>query len=63
MWYYKKLNEDDQNFVAVNQCEICGIEFRSLSPSTTKYCPDCGEKIRKDQNRERVRRYRERLKD
>ena len=46
----------------VNTCEKCGTEFTAENPSSTKYCPECGKEIRAQQNRERVRRYREKLK-
>ena len=46
----------------VNTCEQCGVEFSANNPSSTKYCPECGKQIRAQQNRDRVRRYREKQK-
>ena len=50
------------HYRAVNICVQCGKEFTSNNPSSTKYCPECGKVIRAQQNRDRVRRYREKLK-
>ena len=63
-WTYKRMIKPEGGILyrAVNTCEQCGIEFISENPSSTKYCPECGKQIRAQQNRERVRRYRERLK-
>lgn len=64
-WYWKKTKDEKRHctvYTAINTCMQCGAEFRSNNPSSTKYCPECGKKIRAQQNRDRVRKYRERLK-
>ncbi len=64
-WMWKRVDNPNgrcARYIAVNTCEKCGVEFRSNNPSSTKYCPECGKQIRAQQNRDRVRRYRERLK-
>ena len=60
MWYWKidKRERGITYKIAVNVCERCNVEYRSDSPSASKYCPSCAEIIRKEQNRERVRRFR-----
>lgn len=61
MWFYKDLGVDGHchRWKAVNQCERCGAEFESRSPSSTLYCPECAPIVRAERNRERVRRFRE----
>ena len=63
-WFYKKIKKENgcTCYQAINICEQCGVEFTSDNPGSTKYCPECGKQIRAQQNRDRVRRYRERLK-
>ncbi len=64
-WYWKQTRDQKRHctvYMAMNTCMKCGKEFRSNNPSSTKYCPECGKLIRAQQNRDRVRRYRERLK-
>lgn len=63
-WKYKRMNRPEGGILyrAVNTCEQCGKEFIAENPSSTKYCPECGKVIRAQQNRDRVRRYREKLK-
>ena len=63
-WQWKRTIKPNGRvmYVATNYCEQCGTEFMADNPSSTKYCPECGKQIRAQQNRERVRRYRERLK-
>ena len=63
-WQYKRIIRPDGKiwYRATNTCEQCGVEFISDNPSSTKYCPECGKQIRAQQNRDRVRRYRERQK-
>ena len=63
-WKYKRMNSPDGRlwYRAINTCEQCGKEFIADNPSSTKYCPLCGKVIRAQQNRDRVRRYREKLK-
>lgn len=60
MWFYKDLGSDGHvhRWKAMNRCERCGTEFESKNPSSTRYCPECGEVVRAEQNRERVRKYR-----
>ena len=63
-WKYQRtvLPNGRTCYKSINFCEKCGIEFIAENPSSTKYCPDCGKEIRAQQNRDRVRRYREKLK-
>lgn len=51
-----------RRYVAMNNCERCGVEFKSDSPSSAKYCPECRKLVSAQQNRDRVRRFRERQK-
>ena len=63
-WNWKRMERPDGRtcYRAVNTCVQCGKEFIAENPSTTKYCADCGKQIRAQQNRDRVRRYREKQK-
>ncbi len=63
-WRWKRIDNTKGHavYMAINTCMQCGVEFRSNNPSSTKYCPECGKQIRAQQNRDRVRRYRERQK-
>ena len=63
-WHWEKVSSEKGHtvYMAMNTCMQCGAEFRSNNPSSTKYCPECGKQIRAQQNRDRVRRYRDRLK-
>ena len=63
-WQWKRMVKPDGHacYRAVNTCEQCQREFISEQPGSAKYCPECGKQIRALQNRERVRRYREKLK-
>ena len=63
-WTWKRMEKPDGHkyYQAVNTCVQCHREFIAVNPSTTKYCPECGKQIRAQQNRDRVRRFREKVK-
>lgn len=54
--------QTEAKITGINICMKCGKRFKSNKPSSTKYCPECGKQIRAQQNRERVRRFRDRNK-
>ena len=60
MFYWKETKDERGRklFVATNICENCTLEYNCNSPASSKYCPDCGERIRREQNRARVAKYR-----
>lgn len=43
-------------------CTVCGKQIETPYPNK-KYCTDCGKQIRAQQNRDRVRRHREKRKE
>ena len=49
-------------YVARNICERCGTVYSDGNPASSKYCDDCKKTVQAEQNRERVRRYREKRK-
>lgn len=65
-WYWKKKPKEDGKsgciWLAVNTCTICGAEFNNGNVAASKYCPACAKEVQAKQNRERVRRHREKLK-
>ena len=63
-WQWKRivLADGHVRYRAVNTCEQCQREFIAENPGSAKYCPECGKQIRAQQNRDRVRKHREKLK-
>ena len=56
--FWNWLDEQIEKKKIGNICVNCGQTFKSENRNT-KYCPECGEKIRAQQNRDRVKRFRE----
>lgn len=57
--FRKWLNDQIEMKKEGNICINCGGLFKAKNPGVAKYCPDCGRIIKDQQNRDRVRKYRE----
>ena len=59
-WKAEADSDGNVSYKAYNNCQQCGKEFYTDFPNA-KYCPECRKQIRAQQNRDRVRRYREKV--
>ena len=48
------------NGVGFTRCQKCNKLIKKSKTRPRKYCKDCAEIVEKENNKERVRRYRER---
>ena len=49
--------------IKIKLCEKCGKDLDRINNITSKYCLDCSKEIKREKTRERVRKYREKLKN
>ena len=48
------------NHIGYGRCEKCGRMIKHSKTKPRKYCEECGKDVERENNRDRVRRYRER---
>lgn len=63
-WYWKRTQDENGKsfYLAVNVCMRCEKEYNNGNVAASKYCPECAKIVQAEQNRERVKRCRERKK-
>jgi predicted DNA-binding transcriptional regulator AlpA len=62
--FYKWIDEqiEEKRNRKGSVCTVCGKQIETPYPNK-KYCADCGKLIRAQQNRDRVRKYREKKRE
>jgi len=63
-WTWKKIitENNEERWIAYRVCDHCGKEYECGGGFNSRYCSDCRPEIRAEQNRERVRNHRARIK-
>lgn len=61
---WKDIKRDNGRTVKMpfKTCERCNKEFNNGNVFASKYCPECSEDIKREKTRERVKRFRDKLK-
>lgn len=57
--YWKK--ELDNIFRLYGVCTICKKHFKNGNVFAASYCPECGKQIAREKTRDRVKKYREKI--
>ena len=57
-----RVNLNGIRAIKIKLCERCGKDLDRINNITSKYCLECSKEIKREKTRERVRKYREKLK-
>jgi len=59
---YKKVVKDGRT-IHIGVCQKCGNVLEHCGSAAQRYCPDCKIVVDREKSRERMRRYRARMKE